>query len=194
MNDLTTDALVLEYDAAASAVIIATRNQVRQSVSENMTRFMGRRFISPKEVAVEDHHISNKATSLLFLNEWPLNPLSGATLVVTIDGDTTPLIKDTDYRLEGERIVRHIDGNNRASVWPIGDVQFVYDAGYDVADIPTALVQAATKQTAREIYDINMRKIGITQREPQTGPVETFDEDGFLPSVSQAMMPYRRFA
>lgn len=181
-QDLTTDSLVLEYDTRMSAIASTTRDAVRLGVSQRMVRWMGRRNVHPVNVGKVEYHLLPGNDSRLVLNDWDI-----ANLALKWNGQD---VDAGDYRVEGDRVVRALSGGQPAK-WAPGDYEATYDAGY--ATVPPALSHAATVQTVRELLDSHMQLIGLTQRDSQTGPVETYEQDGFLRSTVQAMQPFRAY-
>lgn len=182
-QDLTTDSIVLEYMPQASAMTQALRDQVRLGVSQRMVKWMGREYVHPQSATTSTYRISTGIESRMALNEWP-----ATALVITIDGGDP--LDVSDFRVESDRVIRYLGGGNRPSLWPVGDVEFTGEFGYPAS--PEALVHAATWQTCAELRRIELRQIGVSQHSSQAGPVETMNEDGWLPSVLQAMAPFRR--
>lgn len=182
-QDLTTDAIVLGYMPQASAIDQAVRDQVRLGVSQRMVSWMGRIFVHPQGPG-PFYRLSPGSDSRQVLVEWP-----ASALVVSHNGTA---IDPTNFRTEGDRLLRYTGGGDSIANWPAGSIEFDGQFGY--AASPEALVHAATWQTAAELRRVDLRLVGVQQHTSQAGATETLDDDGWLGSVKEAMMPFRRIA
>lgn len=183
MNDLSTDAAVIAYDPRVSAINATQRDAVRTGVSERMVRHMGRRYLSPVVSGVEQYVQMPGNSELAVLADWPV------TLTSVERGGTA--LDSEDYRLDGDRGVLYLGAGGVRAPWPCAEYLFTYDAGVANASLPADLVHACTWQTVFELMRIQQRIIGVTQRDPQTGAVDTIERDGWLRSVRDSMAPYR---
>ena len=185
MNDLTTDAAVIAYEPRVSGLDQASaRDPKRLGVSERMVRWMGRRYVSPIEVGVQQVEFATGGGmgDGFLLDDWP-----AANLAITHNGTA---LDAASFRVEGDRLVRYI-GGGIALPWPRGEYLLQYDAGAAVAGVPSDLQDAATWQTAFELLRLEQKNLGVEQREPQTGATETLTSDGWLQSVRDVMLSHR---
>lgn len=181
-QDLTTDSIILERDPQAASVSPSVRDQIRTGVSARMVAYMGRQI---NQLSVTERHSVSAASVTFTLDEYPV-----ANSVLTLNGSA--LSDGTDYDVDGNGIVTRIASGNPIK-WAPGYVNATYDAGYEF--VPPALVDLATIQSIFEIYksDKNNRLIPIESRAAESGDTFTLNPDGFLPSVVQGMLSWKKW-
>lgn len=158
-----------EVRGATSADLDLTRNLLYSGTDE-IERVLDRKIVS-RGVITEYHTIRN-STSRLWLNEWPVFPL---TVNPAIDapviyedsdrayGATTLLVEGTDYIVNydsGE--VTRIDGDSEVAwLWGFETVKVVYKAGYTQATVPADLKRVAAELFSMQWYEKMNGRVGL---------------------------------
>ena len=178
-QNLTTVSKVFEYDATLSGIAVGTIQDVIDGVSESMANWLARQL---NQATLTEFHDSPGYGEIV-LDNWPVD-LTGS--VVEENNDVVPT---GDYEIRRSRELVKLASGGRID-WDVGEIKATYLGGYAV--VPSDLCHLATKQCVAELLRVQGHTIGTSQVERESGPQETFDEDGFLPSVTQGLKSYRR--
>jgi hypothetical protein len=184
---LTTLALVKQHAGIAGVTHDALLSDLILSVSAAMQRKMKRQIVS---LAIEDERHDSIGYSQMSLNHWPVT-----TSPAVVVRENAVALGTGEYEIDYESgiVTRTLSGV--AIGWATGKriIGVDYQAGYEA--VPKDLVLAATKQVRHEFAQANpsgQDRLGKREMTTPTGGIQSFEPDGWLPSVLQAMAPYTR--
>jgi hypothetical protein len=156
-----------------------------RGVSRAMQNWMGRTFTPT--VLTEERHFPTGLNSGIVVNRGPIISVEEIRIAGTV-------LATTDYRTEGNRMIRRVSGESRIAWARNSEVELDYTAGY--ALIPADIFDAAAQETLRQWFGSKgsggpgLHVVNVT---PSVGDAKEFSTDEFLPYTIAVMKPYRRF-
>jgi hypothetical protein len=166
-----------DYDAVLSRMI--------QGVSDAMQKWMGRTIVDT--TYTDEVHSGNGWTDRIVLKHRPVTDTE--TMVVKVSDSA---VDSSTYETDDDSgILYAVD-----SVWESGsrNIKVTYSAGY--LAVPEGLAHAATEQV-RHVWHQSSdggARLGITRNADAGGGSTDYLSSEFLPSVIEAMRPYKRIA
>lgn len=173
--ELTTDSLILAMDPKLSVVSTTVRDTVRLGVSQRMTTRMGR--VINQQLAKTRRYQTTPASHQIRLEQYPV--------VVSEAKFNLDLMDAATYSVDDEKGIFTMLNEGLPVNFKHGWLDVTADEGY--ALVPPSLVEASTKQCAKELYMQDKRLIAITRRIAQSGVTDELQKDGWLISVREAM-------
>lgn len=162
----------------------ADEDTLLQEILDGVSDRMERWIVQPITVTAytEEPHMAGPYPEIV-LNFGPV------TAVSAVDENGTAL-SASDYRIDDLQSLTRLTNSGTPQLW-IGQVLVSYSAGY--ATLPDSLSHASVTQAAFEYKQSKLGGsiLGLSNRSPESGDGVGYVPLEFLPSVIEAMKPFR---